>query len=275
MNKIVRVRMHKFFSLFKYYKNLVDLDMAYEVDLNAFSKEKDYQELKKLCDEYLQEIANVLKKYGFSNEYEVVKMFYLLLDSGLFSKDSTFTYRPAELRYFHISLLGARVMSGLADCKHCSQLASDFTKFFDFKTPPLLGNVIVRDDEGNITNYGSHTVTILSINGKKMLCDKSGNYLFANDESATAKATHMNAIFTSEGRQLTDSREILMLPSITEEELNTLDSMFYQKLANKTTKEAFYTDIFKVHLLSKEKLKRISEIEESYSLPKEEPKKRV
>lgn len=267
MNKVVRVRIHRFFNILKYMNKSEEDSLLYEVERDAFLKEKDYQELRVLYDEFLEDIANVVKEYGIKNEYEVIRMFYILVNSGIFSKDLSFTHESPELKYHFTPLLGARIMSGYAVCKNCSFLAYDFATHFNFSAPPLGGNVVIKDDEGNIVDSGPHSLTILSVNGKKMLCDINRNYLFSSVASI-GKSTEGDSVFTADIEfNLKIASDMLSLPNITKEEFTKLDFAFYKKFENEELRQKLFLDLYKVHFASRDKLKRICEIEESYSLP--------
>lgn len=271
MNKIVRVRVSKFLNSFRPFKPSEIGNIAYDSDNRALYKENDYQELKGLYDNYLEEIAMVLKKYGFKNEYEVVKMGYFLLESGLFSKDSIFIERRYDQKNGFLPLLSAKIMSGYGDCKNSSYLVSDFSSHFSFETPPLLGKYKMTDENG--THIDGHSLIILNVNGKKMLYDLTGSYLFSHSDSNLAQSTNGNHSYIPGSIfNFKSAKQLLSLPNMTEEELTELDYGFYQKFADGETKKAFLKDVFKVHLSSKDNLKRISEIEESYSLPKDNSK---
>lgn len=274
MNKIVRIRIHKFFNILKYMKTSEEDSLLYEIEYDAFSREKDYQELKLLYDEYLENIANVLKKYGFNNEYEVTRMLHMLVESGLFSKDTAFVHNSPDLKYNFTPLLGARIMSGFGVCKNCSHLAYDFSSHFNYITPPLGGSVVIKDKEGNIVDSGWHSLTLLSVDGKKMLCDINCDYLFRSVANI-GRSTEGNSVFTADMEfNLKVANDMLSLPNITKEEFTQLEKAFYEKLGNEELRQKFFVDICQVHLASRDKLERICEIEESYSIPKNANKER-
>lgn len=273
MDKIVRVKVSKFLYSFQSFQPNKIGDITYAIENKALCKEKDYQELKVLYDTYLEDIAIVLKKYGFKNEYEVVKMCYYLIECGLFSKDNIFIEKLYSQKYYFLPLLGIKIISGYGDCKNCSYFVSNFSSHFSYETPPLNGKCIERNQNENaLQDY--HSLTILKINGKKMLYDLGGCYLFSHSDSNQAQSINGNLSFIPNhifnGKS---SKQLLSLPNVTNEELKIFDYEFYQKLADEETRQAFYKDIFNVYLSSKDNLKRISEIEESYSLPKENSKK--
>lgn len=106
--------------------NEVDLNSArisFEEDIRS---KKEYRKLKEKYNEYITEIAKLIKSCGNFDIYEIVLLHTLLLRKGIFSKDDIFNFFQFKKDYDHIhGIMGPRIAAGLGVCRNLSSHLKD------------------------------------------------------------------------------------------------------------------------------------------------------
>ena len=236
-------------------------------ETHFLAAQKDVQELQTLYQAYLEEVKKLFVKYGLQNPLTVSDYFEDMLWKGYFSIQRTFQYKKMEFQHYPISLLGARVMSGLALCRNISALYDDFSQKFDLLAPRVCCCLFSEKEEKlHSSPVGNHMINLLEINGKKLGRDITNceHYIFVSP-TELIEPTGENHLILEEDNSPRIS-QVLSLPALEEEEYQALKQQYRDYYSIPMT-QCLEQDFSKLHQQSLPALYRICQIEESYTIP--------
>lgn len=131
---------------------------------NYIKNTDEFMDLEILYDEYITEIAKLIKMFGDLDIYEVSVLYIILLKNGILSKERSFNYHRYDEDNDYRSILGSRIASGYGVCRHESfNLLDVFNKLgyqnsyiackadmhnSKFKNIPKLFSIFTKDTHG-------------------------------------------------------------------------------------------------------------------------------
>ena len=140
---------------------------------------EEYNELVKLYNDYLDNIANIIKQYEYSDDLQLCIALDFLLDSGFFSLDNNFSYKEFEKNDERfLDMLGSFIVTGNGVCRHTTAFMMDLLKRLDVNCFKISCT--------NIRTKGYHAMVGIISNGKKYSFDftnhfcgtLNGNYIY-------------------------------------------------------------------------------------------------
>ncbi len=239
------------------------IDKHYDIE-TFIGKQKDILEMEQLYQTYLNSISLLLKQYDFTSSYDVAYLFQDALYQGLFSKDLTFQVESCKVSHEIPRLYGERVFSGKAECRHIATLFDDFSQNFPIETGYLSTYFCYPYELHPIK---MHAVNVITVHGKKMVKDFTNqkDYLFVSNQLLKSVQSGENLVLQDQEEQNEKVRKILGLPS--------LEDMEYQNLPKRKIDKEMLEDFYILHQSARENLKKICQIEESYTKPQQKKEK--
>lgn len=115
----------------KAYVDSVKFARNYRLEL--LSRTDEFKELKKSYDIYVAKIGNFLKELGVNDTLDIAMLYMEMLYSGFLSVPGQFNYHLFRNDFdMCSSLMGARVASGGAVCRHIASNLIDIYKYLGF-----------------------------------------------------------------------------------------------------------------------------------------------
>lgn len=148
---------------------------------NKLRNTSTYHECVKEYNQYIKEVARLIKHLGFKSSKDVVAYLQLLLETGHFSKYMNHRYKKFNHENEYITeLCGARVLTGKSVCRHMSTFFADVLNQLGYTAANIQVNTAEKDpiriaiDEHRIPN---HAIVGVMDQGQKFMFDPtSGLY---------------------------------------------------------------------------------------------------
>lgn len=115
-------------SVYKAYTDTLNFARHYRMQL--LSQTPEYQECKRIYDNYVAKVGNFIYDLGVRDSLDIGMLYIEMLYNGYLSAPRTFKYHKFKIDYDMCSpLMGARVTSGGAVCRHIASNLRDIYKY--------------------------------------------------------------------------------------------------------------------------------------------------
>ena len=160
-------------------KNRWKQDYEYQDVLSLLRKTDTYNELVVNYNNYINELAQFIKSFGFSSVNETLLFMTELLNGGYLSVPLNFQYKKFTHEESDIpELMGAKVLSGYGVCRHISTLLYDVCKRLDLPVYYLKCN-IPNDLRKSAFNTCNHAVLLIVDNNQKYIYCPTSDYFYS------------------------------------------------------------------------------------------------
>ncbi|MBQ9834654.1 MAG: hypothetical protein IJO33_05665 [Bacilli bacterium] len=137
----------------------------------------EYNKLKPLYDDYLNEIVNLMHSFGKLDIYEISILYSILLHRGIFSNENKFKYHKYindEINLRDVS--GARIASGTAVCRHMSANLIDIYQKLGYNAFEIGCCTDIRYKFIKKI-IATHSIAGISDNKNMLIVDPTGNFI--------------------------------------------------------------------------------------------------
>lgn len=143
--------------------------------LELLSRTYEFQELKRNYDIYVAKIGNFFKELGINDTLDIAMLYMEMLYSGFLSVPGHFNYHLFKNDFdMCSSLMGARVASGEAVCRHIASNLIDIYKYLGFPATYLT----VKGTDNSVRSAVADRVLPFRTNHAVVLVgDKYGKYV--------------------------------------------------------------------------------------------------
>ena len=157
------------FTLLTVGSNYVKALSALERDDYRKEHKEEYEELKNLYTEYIDEIVSMIKQYKFEDELQLCVLLDCLLYNGIFSYNNCYKYKHFDdVNEYFLDILGSFVITGNAVCRHTTSFMIDILSKLDINCYE-----IICSSESNKPN---HSVVGITSNNKKFSYDFTNHH---------------------------------------------------------------------------------------------------
>lgn len=134
-----------------------------------------YHECVKEYNQYIKEVARLIRHLGFTSSKDVVTYLQILLETGHFSKNMNHRYKKFkhEIEYT-TELCGARVLSGKSVCRHMSTFFADVLTQLGYTAANIQVIATEKDPVKIATNEyrrSNHAIVGVMDQGQKFMFD--------------------------------------------------------------------------------------------------------
>ena len=197
----------------KWYKEAAPED---DMIINLLRTTKTYEECKKEYQEYIKEIAKLIKKINFPSSKDAILYLQLLLETGHFSKYMNHKYKMfSEEKDYLIELCGAKVTTGTTVCRHQASFFTDVLNELGYTAATIsVVETSSKDPVAVAKKYSqikwNHAVTSVSENGRMYLFDPTRGKFAAMPSNINKK--ELEAILVSQIVGEPEPRYFIMNP---------------------------------------------------------------
>lgn len=146
-----------------------------ELIANQLRNSSTYHECVREYNQYIKEVAKLIRNLGFKSSKDVVTYLQLLLDTGHFSKYMNHRYKKFNYENEYITeLCGARVMTGKSVCRHMSTFFADVLNQLGYTAANIQVNTTEKDPIKVATNehrIPNHAIVGVMDQGEKFMYD--------------------------------------------------------------------------------------------------------
>lgn len=140
----------------------------------------EYEELKKLYNEYIEIVAKIVSKYKFEDSLQFAMAIDTVLLSGCFSINNEYTFkRHREINEYFEDLIGTYVIEGNGVCRHNTAFISDVLNKMGLKNFKLYTTREKNSDKAN------HVLLALVHNNQSFAYDFTNHTIGVINEDKT------------------------------------------------------------------------------------------
>lgn len=211
--------------------------------LNIIRETKEYKKCLRLYDEYITQVASLIKQFDLKESLNTTILLDILLKSGYITYNDNPTFKSFNNEITLVpELTGARVVSGYSVCRHQACFSKDILNELNYQSAVLH---VMKSEEPDIKKI--ITSPSLSLNHAVVVIgDEDGKYIYdptASVFAETAKKYYEKEIYSQLLASSIGNKPFFYFIGDKLEALNKYNNYNYEELFKKDYKELDADDI--------------------------------
>ncbi len=186
-----------------------------------------YQELKESYEEYINNIANLIRIFKLENSKEIMVFLQILMENGVLSESLIHKYHKDEYyKEYAKELLGAKVVTGKCVCRHMSSLFVNVLNTLGYPSSNMHchienGDPIARLKKKNVEL--DHSIVATYDKGEKYLFDPTHTLFATSPKGIDVSLEEANYVaeYVGDEEKEVEKRYLIINPYTEEDEFAT------------------------------------------------------